>query len=117
MLYATDESLNSNPETNNTVYVNQIEFKFKNYKKNKKELAVQLQRDKFLTSSKNSAFNVNHSIKRQCHHLARKFPVNEYARMAELVRLGLFQPTWNSSNKQGSAPLVWVSLYWIGITV
>ena len=27
MLYISDESLNSNPETNTTLYVNQLEFK------------------------------------------------------------------------------------------
>ena len=34
MLYATDESLSSTSETNNTLYVNLIEFKLKIKKRN-----------------------------------------------------------------------------------
>ena len=32
MLYVIDESLNSTPETNTTLYVNQLEFKLKEKK-------------------------------------------------------------------------------------
>ena len=45
VLYATDESLNSTPETNNTLYV-KIEFKFKKFKKNKHTIKNITQRSK-----------------------------------------------------------------------